>query len=86
MSLTSFLELVKALQIQETLQKLKLFEKRKLLKILWKKAETHLYYMKCIKTPQTYCRNVQKKEETPQLNWVFKNTETPQNFFGNPSK
>ena len=65
MSLTSFLELVKALQIQETLQKLKLFEKRKLLKILWKglkkKAETHLYYMKCIKTPQTYCRNVQKK-------------------------
>ena len=36
MSLTSFLELVKALQIQETLQKLKLFEKRKLLKILWK--------------------------------------------------
>ena len=28
----------------------------------------------------------QKKEETPQLNQVFKNTETPQIFCGNASK
>ena len=28
----------------------------------------------------------QKKVETPQLNQVFKNTETPQKFCGNASK
>ena len=28
----------------------------------------------------------QKKDGTPQLNQVFKNTETPQKFCGNTSK
>ena len=27
--------------------------------------------------------NALKKVETPQLNQIFKNTETPQKFFGN---
>ena len=30
--------------------------------------------------------NASKKVETPQLNQVFKNTETPQKFCGNASK
>ena len=34
--------------------------------------------MKNTKTTQKVCGNASKKEERPQINEVFKNTETPQ--------
>ena len=42
-------------------------------------------FLKIRKPLKNFAETPQKKEETPQLNEVLKNTETPQKFCGNTS-